>query len=336
MNKMMKNVVGKKGLFLISVIMAVLVIAAAVVSALCGVNYGITTDSSRTLTVSVNRFFYENDIEAVETVCETEFENQKLAVEYEYKSEMSGDNCEIVYVFTADEATAQKVAAAKAALETTIQTNTAENGDWYGFEVNVTTGSEFIKQSIPEAWLYRAISAVAAFAALSFVYVALRHKSLNNGIVAAISPIATALLATAVVLLVRLPITYSVFYAVVVAALLSNVFTLFTLNKLNVKADDAEEKNAEEAVAQAAACKEVLLLAAVLGVALVLMGAIATSVVRWFAITAFVGLLAAVVVALGFIPALYVPLKKGEDKKLENRNASGYVGATKKEEKEEA
>ena len=95
---MSKNTV-KKGSFW-SVLIVIVLVAAAVVLALVGSNKSATMKDVNTLTVSMNRYVYTNKLDVVEDECEKAFGDIKVA--YEMKGDMSGDNCEIVYVVDAD------------------------------------------------------------------------------------------------------------------------------------------------------------------------------------------------------------------------------------------
>ena len=189
---------------------------------------------------------------------------------------------------------------------------------------------ESSEPELPFAYGYRAIGAVALFALLAFVYVAIRFK-LNMGIATAVNLLVSAFLATSLLLVTRIPVTGSTIYAIAVSVLLSAIFTVFTLSKLraNLKEDGAAEKTAEDLVVDSIATKEITLTAGTLGVALILVGAIATSVTRWFAITSLVCLVASAFVSLFFLPALYLPMLRAELKKSAESSKSGYIGAKK-------
>ena len=139
-------------------------------------------------------------------------------------------------------------------------------------------------------------------------------------------------LTAAVVLLVRIPVTNSLLYAVALAAPVTAALVMLTLNKL--RANLKSELAADEWIASSVATEEILAIAAAGGVALVLIGAIATATVRWFALVALIAFAASVFVALMYAPALYLPLRKRADKKAAETTKSGYVGAKKQESEE--
>lgn len=329
MNNLLKKSVGK--VTLISVITAILLVLSIVVTAIFGVNYAATLDDNKTFTVTVNRYFYDTKIAEAETVCETEFAAQGLDVLYKYDGVMSGDECELVYVFDS----AADLATAKTNLKSAFATKTADGGEWAGSFIEVATGAETLQTRIPTAYTVRACIAIAVFAVLAFAYVAVRYR-LHMGLVVCASTLVGAVMTTALVLLVRLPVTSSIYAVAALAALLSAVYTLFTLNKFRANAKEGNaELSTEDEVINAVACKKILGSTAALTVALVLVGAIATTAVRWFAISALVGVLVSALVGLCFAPALLLPLQKNAAAKAAARTKHGYVGAKKSETAEE-
>ena len=86
----------KKGT-LWSVIVAVVIALGIVISGICGFNASASLKDSKTLTVTMNRYVFNNQLETVEAACEDGIGDLKVL--YKMKSAMSGDDCEIVYVF---------------------------------------------------------------------------------------------------------------------------------------------------------------------------------------------------------------------------------------------
>lgn len=321
MNKLLTKTVKK--VTLISIVLAVIVVVSAVLTAIFGVNFGAELKDSKTLTVSVNSFYYETQSERIEQICEAEFDKNDVKAEYKQHGFMSGDECEIMFVFDKD----TDLTATKTALETTFGA-----ADWEAAFISVEVATETVQTKIPAYYVVRGVLAIVLFAALAFAYTCLRYK-LNKAIVTASSALVGGLVTAMFLLLVRIPVTTSMITAVAVSALLSTVFTLFTLNKLRASELTAsEDVTAEDLIVANVAVKETVVLTVVLGVALVLVGAIATAAVRWFAVCALIGLLFAAAVALFFAPALYLPLKEYVDKKERSRAKYGYVGAKKSEE----
>ena len=318
MNKLCQKM---KNVTLLSVIMAIVLALSIVITAIFGVNNATTVNDQNTLTVTINNYFYNNKLDDVKAVCEKEFKN--LSVAYTYNGEMNGDECELVYVF---DKTAN-LDNAKTALKKVFADKTKVGGEWDGAFIEVATASETLQTNIPVGYILRAAIAVAVFAVLAFIYVALRYR-LYMGVTVAISIVLSAVMTAAVILLARIPVTSSVLYAVVISSVLAAIFTVLTMNKIR---SNTEDVSAEEKVYASTPTKEILAITAGLGVALVLVGAIATWSVRWFAVCALVSLLVAALIGLVFVPAAYLPMKKAEDKAAV-RSKSGYIGAESKTE----
>ncbi|MBE7067734.1 MAG: hypothetical protein E7381_00375 [Clostridiales bacterium] len=323
-NNLFKKTTNKKFLIVVSCVMALIVVASIVFSFVLGFNYAPTLDDRTTLTVTVDDYYFYSNLDSVKEVCEEAFDGAK--VEYTYEGVMSGES-ELLYVFDKDVNVTELEESVRKAVETQMQAGgkLAE-----ATEISVTSNLESNEPELPFAYGYRAIGAVALFALLAFVYVAIRFK-LNMGIATAVNLLVSAFLATSLLLVTRIPVTGSTIYAIAVSVLLSAIFTVFTLSKLraNLKEDGAAEKTAEDLVVDSIATKEITLTAGTLGVALILVGAIATSVTRWFAITSLVCLVASAFVSLFFLPALYLPMLRAELKKSAESSKSGYIGAKK-------
>lgn len=337
MNKLLSKTTKKLPLILMSGIAVLLVALSVLLSALIGVNYAAPVDDAKTITMQMNAFFYNTKLEEAEAVCEQEFERLDLKVEYVYKSTMSGDDCEIMYVFAGDTDNA-KIASARTNVGILFDNKTQDANDtvFYGADISVTSGSETLYQEIYFSHVWRAVAAVGLFAVLSLVYVALRYK-LAMGIVVAANTVLSAALTAAILLLTRIPVSPSAIYAIAVASLLGGIFTVFYFNKVRTALKAENDKKAEEMtdtatlVVNASAHKEIGVFAVCLGVALVLMGAIATTAVRWFAIVSLIGLVVAAATAIFYAPALYLPLQVAANK-AQLKYAKGYVGAKKKDE----
>ncbi len=317
MNKLLTKTTKK--LTLLCLVMVVIVALATVCTAIFGVNTAMRMNDQTTVTVKMSAVYYRDETkrEAVEAVCEDVFKD--LGVEYVYESQMSGDDCELMYVFKKD----ADVSVAKAALKTAFS---AEAYD--GAFIMVESGKEAVQAAIAPATIIRAAVAVAAFAILAFAYTWIRYD-LVYAVTTASAVALTALLSAALILLARIPVTASVLYVCAVAPLLAAVFAILGVNKLaaNQSSDSVEAK-----VVKSVAVKETLATVAGLGGALVLVGAIGTWAMRWFAICSLIGLLVSAAVAIFVIPALQLPLLEKQAKLAAERNKSGYVGAKKETE----
>lgn len=331
-NKCLSKTANKSLLF--SIIVAVLLVASVIVSIVFGVNYNAKTDSARTLTVQMEQFFYENDLDELEDACKKEFKNQGLKVEYTYYDTRtaSGTSRELVYVFANTEDVAKKVQTAKTNIAGTIATNTAEGGAWHGAtSMYVTTGSEIVNVKVPTSYTVKATVVAVILSLFAGAYVAIRY-GFKKGLVAFLAPIVGMALATSVILLTRIPFTNATFYAIAVGGLISLVFTVFTLAKMR---SEQENKNGLDLVIDSVAVKEMYIFSMALGGALLLVGIIATWVVRWFALCALIALASALYAGLLFVPSVLAPMQLCDEKKASEKTASGYVGAKQKEEKEQ-
>ena len=314
MNKLLTKTTKK--LTLLCLVMVVIVALATVFTAIFGVNTATRMNDQTTVTVKMSAFYYRDDSkrEAVEKVCEDAFKD--LDVKYVYESQMTGDDCELMYVFDKD----ANVETAKAALKTAFA-----DAAYDGAFITVESAKEAVQTVVAPATIVRAAVAVVAFAVLAFVYTWIR-RGLWNAITTAAGIAVTAIMTVALILLVRIPVTATVLYACAVAPLFAAVFAILGVN--NLVADESAD-SVEEKIVKAVAVKETLATVAVLGGALVLVGAIATWAVRWFALCSLIGLLVSAAVVLFVVPALQLPLLDKQAKLAAERNKSGYVGAKK-------
>ncbi len=323
MNKLLTKTV-RKGL-LMTVVMAIVLAASIVVTALFGVNYAQTAQNSKTLTVTVNTFFYETKLEEVESVCEDKFSELKLNAEYQQKGEMSGDDCEIIYYFAEDTDLSKAEEDLSKAFADKI--STAEG--WGNAFITVASGSETLQTNIPVSYFVRAAIATAVISVLALVYVGIRYKS-YMGLVAGACACLGGVMTAAIVFLTRIPFTVSSLQPIVLAPIISAVIAMLFMNNLraNMRAENAKDKTAEELVLASIACKETAALVFLLGGAILLTGVIATTAASWFAVVAIVALAVSLFVGYLFAPAMTLVLKEKADKKAAEKK-SGYVGAKK-------
>ncbi len=330
MNKFLSKTVNKVGVM--SIVLALLLVASFLLTFFIGANYAITTDDMTTLTVTVDDYHFneEKSINKIENVCENTFANAGVSPKATYRGTMSSDS-ELVFVFEYGTNLAQ----AKKALNDAFATEQAkENSPISAAEIFVTSGSETLRAEIAWTFVWRAVLAAAIFGVLAFVYVSLRYR-LYMGIVTAVCALLAPVLSASLILLTRIPFTTASFYAMTMASMVTTVFVLFTFNKLraNLKDEGYADKSAEELVVSSTATKEITVFSVIAGVALILVGAIATTSVRYFALASLTSLIASVAIGLLFAPAFYLLLKKRADKKLAGVTASGYRGAQKSTEK---
>lgn len=328
-NNIFAKTVKKRCAFITLAVAVVLLAASIIVSVLCGVNFGAGLEDTKSLTVTVNSFVYNNERETLEEVCENVFEEQGISAKYVYRAELNGDNRELSYVFDADTDEA-KLATAQLALKVKLETESATEGSKLaGAIVNVAQNSESVKTAIASARLWRSAIAVGVFAVLAFTYVAIRH-SVSYAVVALLAPIVAVILTVSIVLLTRIPVTNATFYAVYVAGLLATAFVMMFLNK--VKNNAEAYADTQTLIKESLASKWIGWTAVALGVAIVLVGAIATAGVRYFAIASLVGLVVSAFIGLIFAPACALAAKTYIKEKESKKS---YVGAKKADKKEE-
>ncbi len=328
-NKFMAKLTHKMSAILTLAITIVLLAASIIVSVLCGVNYGAGIKDGKTVTVSVNSFVYNNHLETLENTCEQVFTAKGVEATYVYHSQMSGDNDELVFVFDSETKT-DTLESVKTALTAKLNEAASGTGALNGAIVNVAANSEAVMTKIASSRLWRAAIAVGVFAVLAFIYTAIRFR-VGMGFVAMLAPIVSTALSTAVVLLVRIPVTNATFYAVLVSAFIASVFVMMLLGKIaaNKKADEFANADADELIQGSLATKWIGWTTVALGVALILVGAIATTAVRYFAIASLIGVLVAAFTGLVFAPSACLTVQSYLNDKAAGKTASGYVGAKK-------
>lgn len=320
----MSKILGKtvKKVTILSIVLAVILAAATLIGILFGFNNSIAMEDSKSVTVSINQYAYNTMLDDVKDDCSAAFKG--LDIEYVMQGEMSGDESEIVYVFD-KKVKAEKIGAAYVALKTVFAEKTAAGGAWEGTFISVTYGNEELATAIADEYVVRGVIASVVLLVFAFVYVSIRYK-LNVGALTALCTLLGMLLTTAIIVLTRIPVTLSVTYVLIGAALLSAVTSMMTFNKIRAnKKNNEEGASAEETVTAGIAVNEILLLTACFGIALLVVGIVATAAIRWFALSALVAVLVSAFIGLMYAPALYLPIKKAADKKPARPGA--YQGA---------
>lgn len=320
----LKNSVKKGTLW--SVIVVIIIALGIVLSAFFGLNMHSSLQDTKTLTVSMNKTAFSSQLEIIEKDCEQEIGDLKVL--NVIKSELGGDECEIVYVFNSN----VDLTNVEKALKDNFAAKTADGAELAGSFINVSSAKEEVQVILSKSFVLRTTIAIVVMAVLAFAYVAIRH-SLGMGIAAAASVIAGAGLTFAIGVCTRIPATSSYAYAIALGGLISLVASLLTLNK--VHANLSEEEAVDETVAKSVPVKEIawlviLISAAMLLVAVVsIIGAGAFTVAAWFAVACIVAMAVAAFVGIIYTPALYVILKGAVDKNLGSNAKSEYVGAKK-------
>lgn len=329
MSKILTNTVKKTAVWT-AVLTYILAVAVALGIVFGMKGYGVfnksaTLDNSKTLTVSMNQYAYLTSLETVEDACEEVFGD--LNVVYEMNGEMSGDESEIVYVFK-EKVNLRKV---EENLENKFAEMQKEGGALEGTSITVATNSEKTVEVLAKDYALRVVISAMVMVALVYIYAAIRF-GIGKGVLAAIGTFYSIALTAAVVLLTRIPVTASVSYVFGAAGMFGAVISMLSLNKIKAteKIEGASELYAEEIVVSSLAKKEVAPIFVFSTAALLVMAIVAPVSMKWFALCAFIGVLAATVVGLIFVPSMYIPMKEAADKKPKD----GYVGAKKTSMKE--
>ncbi len=315
MNKFFSKTVKKSTLW--AVIMAILVAAAIVVCAIFGFNQDATLKDSKTLTVTVNKYAYTTQKDLIMKECEGQFGSNEA--NYVIDGEMSGDNCEIIFVFDND----TNVGTIKTNLATRFDTITeASSGNALaGSYIRVSSASEVAAQTIAKHFVLRGVIAGVVFAVLAFGYIAIRNMNVMDGVLVGGSVLASMLLAAALIILCRVPVTANVAAIIAVTGLLTAVITVLSLSKTR----SAQEGDVEEKVVSSIAVKESAYLYLGVALAVILVGALGGTFGIWFAAASLLGLVASAFVSLIAAPSAQLCL----DTVAANKPKEGYVGAKK-------
>ena len=311
MSKIFSKTVKKTTLW--SVIIAIVLAAAIVVCALLGFNKNVALQDQKTMTVSLNAYIYNTQLEEVKEDLE-----EKLDANYVLEGSMSGDVSELLFVFDSD----KDLTALKAQVETYLADKKANAEGWANAKYSVSISDEEATAVLAKYYVLRAAIAGAVLAVLAFVYVSIRYK-LGGGIVAGASVLLAMLLTAGVIVLARVPVTSMVAYAIAVAGLLAAASGLFTLNKIR---SAQKEDSLEDTVVASIATKETLYVAAVVAVGIILVGALGGAAALWFAVSALIAVVASVAISLVFAPAMYLSVQTAFDSKPAK---TGYKGAVK-------
>ncbi len=304
-----------------SVLIAIVLAAAIVVCALFGFNKSLALDDNKTVTVSVNRFAYEQDGDRMETECKSLL--KIIGVEYEYTIEgtMGGDACELVLVF--DNGVDVEKCADKLQSYFDIQTN---GGVWDGCEIQVSASNDVAVSVLAEHFVLRACIAGGVLAIVVLAYVAIRYKRFSIGLTAGVSTLLGMLLTAGVLILTRIPATENTATIIAVSGLLTAAAVALTYGKISAaKAENSEASN-EETVANAIPVKEIVCFGGILIFAMLIVGILGKSSAAWVATSAIVAVIASAFVALFFAPAAYLSVKNAADQKPVK---DAYVGAKK-------
>lgn len=320
---LMKSV---KKVTLLSVILAIILAAAIVVGTLFGFNKDATAKSNQTVTISTYKH-NEAYLDDIMSDCEDIFEDKIL---YEIDSTvLYEDIIEHVYVFSADADLEETVAEIKAHFEAR-KNDASDELAINDVAVNITWHQESNVSYLAKNYVSRAIIASVIFAILAFVYVTLRFRRWDMGLLVVLAIVLGVGFTTAIIALVRIPVTASTVYAIAGAGLLATITAIMTLHRVRLasKEEDAKNKSAAEIVTNAIAWKEIVSLCTILAVAMLFTGILVGKAGIWFALSALVGIVMAAFIGILYVPAVCIPLKGVVDAKIANKTVR-YKGAEK-------
>lgn len=315
-----------KKVTLLSVILAIILAAAIVVGTLFGFNKDATVKGNQTVTISTYNY-NEAYLDDIKSDCEDFFDDSTL---YEMESDvLYGDMNEYVYVFSADADLEETVAALKAHFEAR-KADPADELCINDVEINITWHKESNVSYLANGYVCRAIVASVVFAVLAFVYVSLRFRRWDMGLLVALAIALGIGFTTALIALVRIPVTASTVYAIAGAGLLSAITAIMTLHRVRLasKEESTKNKSAEEIVVDSIAWKEIVSLCAIVAIAILLAGVLVGKAGIWFALSALVGIAVSAFVGILYLPAVCAPLKAKVDAKIADKTVR-YKGAEK-------
>lgn len=332
MNKIVKKTAPKLLLWVVLSLLIVLVSGIVTLLSGSGISGHVSNGSYQTLTVSITMGSeqYKAKRADIEAVCEDVI--GELDYEYTYGAEISKQQHELVFVFK----TTEKLAEVSQNLQNAFDEKTEYQMNF----IKVETHQEVVLETLPDGYILRGVIAGVVMAVLAFAYVAIVHK-LWNAIVAFVSMGLAAALTCAVVLLTRIPVTATVFYAVEFSLLLTAVLVLFIVSKLRKEEKENNEKAVQDvdALAETVDFRAGITLCAALLVAmavLAIVGAFCATNFVAFAAIAAIAILMSAFSAFVFAPALYLPLRAVFAQSAAERARYDYKKGAKKEKKAKA
>ncbi len=325
MSKIFSKTVKKTTLW--ATIIAVILAVSVVICALFGFNKDLALKDKNTVTVAVNRLAYNEKKDEIIDICDIIFADEDLKYDVIIEGEMTGDECEIVFVFDED----VELTAVKEEIRRYLVDLTWYDAAWQGSMIDVSTSTEVAEAVLARGFILRATIAGAVFTVLAFAYVAIRYRKLTEGTVAGVSVLLGMLLTAGVIILTRAFVTTNVAAAIAVAGMVTAAMVLFTFAKLRAAEKEGAEGSTEEKLLAAIAWKESAYLAGGIAVGMLFVGITGRTAAAWFAVATLLGLIAALFVALIFAPAMYLSIKTYAEKRPSKK---GYVGAKKTSKKE--
>ena len=317
-------------------ISAVILIAGIVLFALFGFNYDAQAGKSFEVTYDAVVTIAGGE-ERVEEICEDTFES--LGIGYEKKSEAapaidssslsSTGDMTVRYLF-AEDTSADALRSAQDAVESVIA------GEFAGADVYIVVRTQGAALFFGEpAW--RGAVALAVAAVVVLVYIGFRF-GWGRALTGLCLTVHDVLLTLALLAITRIPVAFAtpLLFAAAVAVISLLLWMVQCMKMREMFKDPAfRTMDAEDAVNECGkvSCKAVLCVIAALAAVFIVVGAVAAAGTRAFFLPLLLPLAVSAYSSLVLGPALYLPMKKLDDRS--NAKKGRYVGKKKAEKAEE-
>lgn len=310
MNKFTKKITGKFGVFL--PVALIILVAGIVFAAIFGWNVAPAYDNAQKVKISVNSYYSEERVNALQNICKQEFSKANVSPDFsETDKGSTTNNYAIVYSFPLGNE--DKIESACEAIRTKIKETAADesNADLYGIGNFISVGSEtkvpFVTRS--SHFILRACIAGGVALLATFIYVTLRHK-IAAGVTATAIALVTLGLTAAITVIVRIPVSSTCANALFLSLLFGAVFGTVVAGKMHREETDEEnaELSSEELTAKGIPAKTLFVLSAAIGLGTLLIGAMGVTPVQWLSLIALIGLICALFTAGILFPAIYPPV----------------------------
>ena len=309
MNKFTKKIAGKYGIF-VPVALVILVIG-IVMTAIFGWNVAPAYDNAQKVKISVNSYYTEDRVAALESICKKEFSAAKLSPDYnKTERRTTTNNYAIVYSFSGGEE--ENFDTACEAIRAKIKESAAdESGVLYGLEDFVFVSREAKTPLVTRSshFILRACIAGGVLLLAGFVYVSLRHK-LAAGFTATAIALVTLGLTAAIAVIARIPVSSTCAGALFLSLVFGEAFGVIVAQ--NMRKEEQNEENAdlssEDLTAKGIPAKTLFILSAAIALGTLLIGALGTTPVQYLSLITLIGLLCALFTAGILFPAIYPPV----------------------------
>ncbi|MGN1062357.1 MAG: hypothetical protein ACI4RO_04440, partial [Candidatus Scatosoma sp.] len=242
MNKFTKKIAGKYGLF-VPVALVVLVLG-IILAAIFGWNVAPAYDTAVTVKISVNSYYTDERVDALQSICKKEFSIANISPDYvKTERRTTTNNYAVVYSFGDGEA--ETFDAACENIRVKIKEAAAESGSALnGLEdfVFVSYETKAPQNTRSSHFILRACIAGGVLLIATFIYVSLRHK-IAAGFTATAIALVTLGLTASIVVIVRIPVSSTCANALFLSLLFGATFGAVAAGKMHAAEND--EENAE-------------------------------------------------------------------------------------------